>query len=377
MKKKFRRIHAFLLLSTLAVMLYVFYANPSLFTYKGLVSVDAFPSILLSSEQDIYFYTHGFLLTGPNPRYYNWSGLSIDPPFYQDDIRNGQGVDHILLATENYILANGGRIFETVSHPFTLVYQNETIEIKELKEYGDFLFVSVKGEEKPLEPYILVKGSSFLMTFDGISTAHYLSVDAHAGTKGLSLLSLNIDTPMPVSRIFHYTNRNQLHGVLSLEDTFVYNLYRMENNVVLIGNDQILCYNMDGEAIWAVDKAKNIPFDAVKTSDQLILYFKDKSLLKMNDNNALIINKAGAYSAYTFPKYLMDFQNYKKGYLGLEYNHTLVFMDKQGKPTDRHRIEDSVTWVRWTEYQPDLLFIRTQDNLLKTYGTNVRKDDQE
>ena len=51
---------------------------------------------------------------------------------------------------------------------------------------------------------------------------------------------------------FHYQNRNELYGVLSLENQFVYDIYRTRNNVILMGIKDILCYNVEGELQWSI-----------------------------------------------------------------------------------------------------------------------------
>lgn len=358
---------ASLLVLTLSIALYL---TIRYMAQSTLQPVEGFPNIQLQPDQSIHLYAHGWILTGPSPRFYDWSGKQMEP---------AQNIQWVLSATQHHFAADGGRIFSTKHLPFDLIYENDGLTITGLYEFDGSLLVLARGfdTDHPATPYLLMEGSSFLLPLDGLASTHFLSADAFPGSKEFSLLTISLDTPSVTSRVFHYDSFQRHHGLISLEGIFLYDIHRMQNNVVLVGNDRVLCYNMKGVLMWEHTLQKQLSPTVIRGTDYLLLYYREPIAQKDQDRNVIRFQNAEEPVLLSFHKHLSAVQHYKRGYMGIEYNHTLVFLDRQGRIMGRQPLEEAVLWAGWSAYQPDLVFVITKDHTMKAYTTRLRKDEQE
>jgi len=380
MKNNVKKKKSFLLIMMIAVVsLVVYFAffNTNWLAKPAFMLDDTFHSIQVGNDQEISPFSRGFIVTGKSPAYYDWSGIQMNPPYRQDDIREGNVVDNIIQATDNFILTDDSRIFKTSEIPFTLVYSNSEAKIKNIREFGEYLLVDVLNAENIAEFYLLKADSDFLLSFDGTASTVMLDADCHLGSKSLSLLSVGIDTHIPVTRVFHYTKMQQPHGILTLEDVMMYKTHRLEDHIILVGNDTILCYNINGEKAWEIDKPGNASYDAIKTDSQLLMYFPEKEIGGNTGTNAVVINRSGGYKLLSLPKYVGNLKAFKSIYIGIEYNDTIIRIDRNGKILSRYRLPEGIKEYFPSNSKENSYFVLTEDNLLKLYTTDLRKDDDD
>ena len=164
--------------------------------------------------------------------------------------------------------------------------------------------------------------------------------------------------------------------MLSLENQLLYNVYRMKNQVILIGIKDVLCYNVEGELQWSVSHESEGVFEALSTEQSLLLYFPEKSKLGESQGNALEVNEKG-YAVKAFPRYLSNLNVFQSGYLAVESSQNLVFLNKNGKLVKKQPLQEPVDWMKYTAAQPDCLYVRTKDNVLHVYTTDKQEEDTE
>jgi len=355
----------------------IYFLYPELlgfFTTKELKPVFSGNTISFNQNEDIHLFKDGWIICGAPSRFYQWNQADLNPPFTQDDLDIEGDEINIVARSENYIVTDNNRIYNTQSVPFEFVYENPDFIIQDIKEYDDYLVLLIKEkEDDPVQPYVLVKGSDFLISFDGIGNAKYISMDAYRSD--VSLLTLSLDSPVPITRVFHFKNRNELYGVISLENTFYYNVYRLKNTVILVGSKDILCYNVEGELKWSVSHDSEGVFEVLANNDGLLFYFPEKSQIGDIAGNALEINEQG-YSVKTFPKYLSSLSVYKSGYVALELRQNLVFLSKQGKTVRKQTLDAPADLIKYFTGKPDTLFVRTEDNVLQLYTSEKQEEDK-
>ena len=366
-RRRFRRMLAFLLVLTISIAMYLTMRHMAQSTLQPL---EDYPRINLQDGQGIHLSRFGWMRTGLNPLFYDWYGNNIEPD---------QSVQSVISATEHYFAADGGRIFGTKSLPFDLIYENDGLSIAGLYEFEGFLLVLARDidAEHPAKPYLLMEDSSFLLPLDGLGSTHFLSADAQMGSREFSLLAFSFDTPAVTSRIFHYDSFQRHHGLISLDAMLIVDLYRIQDYIILVGNDRVLCYNMNGILNWEIRLQKQLTPTVIKGADQVLLYYREPLSREDRDSNVIRIQGGSEPTLLDFPMNLSHMQLYKRGYMGIEYNHTLVFLDRQGRVTGRQPLEEAVRWAGWSEHQPELVFVITTDHTLKVYTTRLRKDEQE
>ena len=191
----------------------------------------------------------------------------------------------------------------------------------------------------------------------------------------MSLLTLSLNSPVPITRVFHFKNRNELYGVLSLENEFYYNIYRLKDKIILVGIKDILCYNVEGDLQWSVPHESEGIYEVLSIDGGLLFYFPEKSQIDDVDGNVLEIDDKG-YSIKAFPKYLSNLGVYKSGYLALESRRSLVFLSRQGKVIRKQVLDKPADLVKFHDSKEDYLFIRTEDGILQLYTSEKQEEDK-
>ena len=373
-----RRSTKFILTALLVIAIAaIYFLYPELLgfiTASELNPVFSAQPIPFAQQEDIHFFEEGWILCGSPSRFYQWNQAEISPPLMRDDLDAENGEVNIVASSENYIVTDTNRIYNTQTVPFNLVYENNDFIIEGIKEYEDYLILLVKEKENaPMHPCILVKGSDFLISFDGIGDANYISVDGHGDE--LSLLTLSLNSPVPITRVFHFKNRNELYGVLSLENEFYYNIYRLKDKIILVGIKDIMCYNVEGDLQWSVPHESEGIYEVLSIDGGLLFYFPEKSQIDDVDGNVLEIDDKG-YSIKAFPKYLSNLGVYKSGYLALESRRSLVFLSRQGKVIRKQVLDKPADLVKFHDSKEDYLFIRTEDGILQLYTSEKQEEDK-
>ncbi|HCS73169.1 MAG TPA: hypothetical protein DIW17_04750 [Clostridiales bacterium] len=368
MKARTKLIITFMVIISIIFAYFLFRNQP----LSELYPIRSAAPIEIDEKEELHFFSEGWIVCSSLSRFYNWDGTSMKPPFIQDDFKAENNEVHITAHTDHYIVTTNKRIYNTETVPFTLVYESEDFPIWDLKEYYDFLLLLLLDENEEVQPYILADNSNFLFSLNGMDDTKY--VTSGSCDKELSLLTISVNAPVPMNRVFHYVNRNELYGMLSIDNQLIYNIYRLKNRVILIGIKDLMCYNMEGELMWSLTHDSGGQFEAITKAESLLLYFPEKSKLDENPGNTVFIDEKG-YDVEIFPKYLTDIKPYGKGYIALESDHSIVVMNQQGKTGNKHRLQESVNRLSTNSYHPEILFVQTKDNILHLYTTEKQEED--
>ncbi|HZK34321.1 MAG TPA: hypothetical protein VFD33_03290 [Bacillota bacterium] len=366
-----------LLVAALATASYFLLDHFNLLNSKELTPLYMSQSIPFGKDEDIHFYKNGFIITGEGSRYYNGQGLKANNPFSQDDQMAGNDHISIKFAVGNYICTESDIIYDTTLVPFKPVFENtDNLSIYDMKEGQDFLVLLIEESENIVQPRVLINNTDFLLSYDGRGDSRYLSSSIYRDSKDLSILSISLDTPTPITRIFNYTNRNEAYGAITVEDQLLYDIYRIKSHVILIGTDTIICYNINGQKVWTVDNPSKASYEVVYSGGDLLLYFNDLVRQEDRGGNTIRVNGEGDFEFMDLPKYLSNINPYNNEYIAAELGNTLVFFDGRGQAKKRYRMEGLVRELYVSEYHEDMFYIKTQENTLAIY-TNQRKDEQD
>ena len=365
------KIKPILLLLTAAAIVFFLYNLTQNQGVTQLYPVVSSGMVQINQSDDLHFFSEGLITCGTASQFFNWNGEEIEPPFHQDDFSGENKRIDIRAHSLNYIVTSNNRIYDTNTSPFTMVYENQDHEIWDIKEYTDYLVLLIQNENGLAEPFVLVNNSNFLIPMDGTGKTEYLSADAYG--KEVSLLTMSMDAPVPMIRVFHYKNRTDLYGVLSLDNQLIYSIYRLKDKVILIGIKELLCYNMEGELQWSLSHDSEGLFQTLEQEETIILYFPEKDLIGEHKGNTLKIDHKG-YKVVTFPKYLSDLNEFGDGYLALESNHTLVFLNPNGNVTGKQRLQETVRRLDRTAQRSNILFVQTEDGMLQWYTTEKQEE---
>lgn len=328
--------------------------------------------IPMMQEEELHFFPEGLIVCGAPSRFYNLHGEEIPPPLTEDDLAAENHSINIVARTSRHIATANNRIYNTQTIPFTLIYENKEISIWDMKEYDDFLILLIKEGNMAAKPYVLPMDSDFLISFEGMGNANYISADAYG--ENISLLTVSLDSPVPITRVFHYANLNELYGVLTLENQMLYDIYRMKSKIILIGIEEVLCYNMEGELQWSVLHESGGRFETLSISDGLLIYFPEKAHLDKKEGNALFITEQN-YKIELFPKYLSNLIAYENGYLAMEFNESLVFLTEKGKAVRKLTLPEASDWLERNPDSPKNLYVRTKSNLIQLYTSEKQEEN--
>jgi hypothetical protein len=365
----------------------VYFIYPAL---SGRQNTDFFPVspsefVFMDEDEELYTFSDGWVIYGESgsPRFYDWNKKQIEPLLSREDSEAEEEREaeedgeefKITAITEHYMVIDNSRIYDTRTLPFKLVYENPDLNIWSIKEFTGFLVLLIKNEKDLAEPYILAENSSFLISLEGMGNAAYVDMDAYE--RNVSLLTISIDSPVPLSRVFHYVNRNEIYGVLTVKDQLIYKIFRLKNNIILMGIKELMCYNVEGELKWSIPHLSEGRFEVLNENDYLLFYFPDLGKLDDKPGNALLVTEDG-YDIKIFPKYLRYIGAYGKGYIGLESDHTIILFNNNGKITKKQNLGIQVKKINmFNKDQASFLFLQTKNNELQLYTSEKQEEKSE
>ena len=89
-----------------------------------------------------------------------------------------------------------------------------------------------------------------------------------------------------------------------------------------------------------------------------------------------MVNNSGEYSVKNFPKYLSNLQPYQNGYLGLEYEKTLVSLSRRGEIRKKQNLKEPVNAIEINPYRSERLYVRTKSNTLQMYIPKKQEENK-
>lgn len=350
----------------------LFYRHESLQTTSSLRG-----PIEAEQEAQIHFFKDGFAISGNDTKFYTYNGKEMSLPFKPEDIALVGSNPLINRSTSKYALINNKFVYDTTHIPFTLVYTvEEGNEVFEISETGDMLLIVLKVEDNLLKPVLFERDKIHAINLEGTGHSHYLDAAYDPVTNGLSLLALATDTPYPSVRVFNFINGSSPQGMLSLNDSVFYKIYRSQKSIVLVGIHQLICYNIDGSIKWSINAPNCYIHRCIPLGNDLLLYFPRT---RFNGANAVYIRNNGDKELMELPNGLTDIQPYKdQQLLAFDRNGNLLVIGKNGNTVRTYALDVYPAKLYWSSFAPDSFYVLSRDNMLHIYTLNkadARKDE--
>lgn len=362
MKKKGFIFPILLILITM-VFFIIAYKN-KIFSATSLGPTLHTPINILKDER-LFFYREGFAISGVSTQFYDGQGNATTPPL----INEGE-LGSITAATSNYMLLNGKTVYKTSSVPFEELYSlNDSIVIG-MKEFEGYLLLSIQNQEGNIEPKLFHLKEKVLQELGDLRGLYYIDAGYHEVKDSASILTLDLDAPFPSTKILHYNNKTSLYGVISVADQFSYRIFRLPSNVIVMGNHQLACYNIEGGMEWNLKDSNIHQNKIIEAESELFIYFKHA--LKDEDGesfNTAYIDRQGQLHKMKLPSAISAIKTYKKKFVALQHGKNVLIINKNGTIDKNHLIKDVAIDIYWNPYQPDLLYIINRDRQIQIYST--------
>ncbi len=334
--------------------------------------------IQVEQEAHVHFFKSGFAVSGTNTKFYTYDGKEMSLPFTPEDIALIGNSPVINQSTSRYALINSKFVYDTTHIPFKPVYAiEEGSEGFDIRELGDVLLIVLKTQNNLLKPIIMGEGDTYTINMESTDHSHYLDASYDPITKDFSILTLATDTPYPSSRVFNFTNNNSPQGMLSLNDSMFYKIYRTQKSFVLVGIHQLICYNIDGSIKWSINAPNCYIHHYVPLGNDMMFYFPKA---RFNGANAVYVRSNGEKELLELPYGLTDIQPYKNQQLiALDKNANLVVIGKAGNTVKTYTLDVHPIKVYWSSFAPDDFYVLSRDNMLYIYTLNKadsRKDEK-
>jgi len=320
--------------------------------------------IQLSENFDIHFTDIGISVSSPQTIFYSPEGIEIEPPFAAEDFINLPLGFSINRSTENYLLIEQKYIFSTLETPYKLIWQSENTFIKDIIEIGEFLLLVIEEADNFFVPYILDHSSGELTNLQGLNATYFLDAAIHEETGSFSILAFSDDGLIPSTRIFHYNAGAALYGALTLRDSLYFDLYRLDSTYILVGSDRVVCYNTNGDEIWAIEVTDAYRHSKIFAGDHIFLYF-EHSLI--NTPNTLRISRNASKEWFSLPHGLTSLQSYSQGLIGVLNDNEVVVFNSSGELAAKIKPEVDITKLFYDKDLPDFIFILDRFSRLFTY----------
>ncbi|NLI60925.1 MAG: hypothetical protein GX375_05785 [Clostridiales bacterium] len=351
-----------ILIAALAFMIYSFNSSSNL----GLQAVAHAPISIRESDK-IFFYKGGFAVSGEYTNFFDGEGDQSESPFKFQDENQENFV--ITAMTSNYIMLNGNTIYEINDMSLSQVYSLGSLAIG-MKEFDEYLLIIWENENGLKLNYLDVENGT-LSEFGFDQSFYYMDAHSHKADSLLSVLTLDIDGFFPSSKILHYDKSLALYGITTVTDQVFYRIFRYPSSFLLIGNQELVCYNMEGELKWEVENKSVRGFQVAENNKGLLVYLGSSIKTDHKDEkfNGLYIDGNGESSNVQLPTQLSKLSPYKDGFLGLQYGKKLLTFNREGKIQEEYFIDDDIKDIVWNPHHPNSFFVTRQDNTLQIYST--------
>ncbi len=331
------------------------------------------PPIAFSENDNLFIYKDFFAISGQSLNFYNNRGQQIDMPFdFVDEFNQSFTITDM---TSNYILINSRFIYKVHDSKLHHIYSLDSTAVK-IMEYGEYLLILVDIPDEGLRVQVLDIKNENLTNLGFDDNFYYLDSDSSSDDSNLSILALDVNGTFPSSKVLHYDENLSLFGVNTTIDKFYYRVFRLPSFSILVGNRELVCYNVEGDFEWSIENNGMNNFQIVQNNSEILIYL-DRNLAKSLDEdyyNGVYIDKDGQRHNIKFPSGLTNISLYKDDkFFGLQHGNKLLIFDKKGNIVLEFYIEEDVKSIFWNQYDPNNFFIITIDGKLQIYS--IERED--
>lgn len=325
------------------------------------------PSIVLNEDDKLFFYQGGFAISGQYINFYNNQGIPVEMPFSFEDEYNENFT--ITDMTSNFMLINNNAIYKINGTNLYHIYSLDFPAIK-IMEYGKYLLIIADLPDKGLEVKVLNSESSNLIELGFDEDFYFMDFDFSPHDFSISILTLDLNGSFPSSKVFHYDENLSLFGINTAINKFYYKIFRLPAFSILIGNRELVCYNVEGEEVWSLENNLMDNFQLVRNDSEILIYL-DGNLGKFQGQNynGVYIDEEGERQDIKYPSNLTNISLYKDGkFFGLQHGKKLLIFDKKGEVELEFYIDEDVKNIFWNHHHPDNFFIINLDDELRIYS---------
>lgn len=325
------------------------------------------PTIKWQQDNRMIFLKEGIVITGEDTTFYDSNGQIASFPYSFESLENQNY--RITDITSGYVLIDKKTIYKIESgnlvHFYDLVYP-----VVKMEEYPDYLLLIEEDEAGMLVPKFLDVENLMLFDFGFEKDLYFVDTSTPQKDTSLSILTLDVSSPFPSSKVLHYDGKPTLIGVITAIDQVFYNVFRYPQHTILFGNQGIVCYNMENEIEWTIETRYSSDFQIAQNEYGLLVGL-DHFVGVDNSTelyNAIFIDKNGGKKGITLPIHLKSISPYKDKFTGIQYGKKLLIFDRDGKIEEEYPIDKDATRVTWNPYDDSKLLILHQDDTLQIYS---------
>lgn len=352
----------------LAVIAFVFMIHKHSLLNRLTLQPIGHPSIVLNEDDKLFFFEGGFAISGQNlTTFFNTEGFPVEMPFNLEDELNQNFT--ITDMTSNFVLINNNSIYKKNGANLLPIYSLDYSAIK-IIEYGKYLLILEDLPDEGVEVKILNIENGNLTDLDFDENFYFMDLDSTSDDSSLSILTLDINGTFPSSKVLHYDHNLSLFAINTNIDKFYYKIFRLPSFSILIGNRELVCYNVEGEEIWKLENNLIDNFQVVRNDSEALIYL-DGNLGKVQEQpyNGVYIDQKGERHNIKFPSNLTNICLYKNNkFLGLQHGKKLLIFDKKGNVELELYIEEDIKSIFWNHHHPNNFFIVNLDGELKIYS---------
>lgn len=324
------------------------------------------PSIKWKEGGRLVFLEEGFAIIDEYAHFYDNAGQTAPIPYEFNKIESGNY--NITDLTSGYVLLDSKAIYKVEGKNLIHLYDFNHPIVK-MSEYHGYLLLIEENSNGKLVPKFLDTDNLLLLDFGLDENFYCLDMDSSPDDASLSILTLDVSASFPSSKVLHYDDNLALVGVITSIDQFFFNVFRYPQHIVLIGNQGLVCYNMENEIIWSVASRNTSNFQVVENELGLLVYLDQ--FVKQDDTaavyNAVLIRDDGSKQDMIIPMQLTSICFFKDKFAAIQYGKKIVVFDQNGKVEWESPIAANATKVSWNPYKDTKLLVVLQDGTLQIY----------
>lgn len=182
-------------------------------------------------------------------------------------------------------------------------------------EIGSHLFIYSKVDESTRSITVLDKDGKSVIDKEK-SKEEILSANIDKDKNSFIITSMDTSSPELKSKITYLSHDGEVIWTEEIQDKMIYNILFLDNDMLLIGDREIICIDKEGKTLWEKDIKYNLKDIKIINKEEIyILYGEDDSYLEVLNIDGKIEYK----------------KNFKKAYENIEeFNKHVLLLGKSG-----------------------------------------------
>lgn len=267
-------------------------------------------------------------------------------------------------AKKNMFIINKSYIMEYSSGQLNVIHTENNAEIIDFYPNGGKIAMLIEKNGEILAK-ILTRSDGSIIVLKNDSENFILSSTWANSNDSLIIGSLSLETSYPTGILNGYSNESMPDYSIRIDNFLINSIQILNDTILFIGRDRILCYNHEGEMIDSIEFLKGLDYKYIKSGSDIIYIFEKPAILTSN----IIVRGNDGFTFYDADPNIFSAEKWKNYLLGFN-DKSLLFYDMNFNLKQRIPLEHNIKSVFFTKHTNYINVVDDKGNLYNYYMEN-------